>query len=157
MQHAIGEDVPALQIRRDLDFVDGEKRHVEIARHRLHGRDPEPRVFRLDLFLAGDQRDAIGAGAIDDLVVDLARQEPQRQADHATGMRQHPLDGEVGLAGVGRPQHRGDTGAGSPFVCERGGGESHDVRGFLDFAVGANGGVAQVRCVSQCDACATAA
>ena len=43
------------------------------------------------------------------LVVDLAREQPQRQPDHARGMRQHPLDGEVGLAGVGRPEHRGDA------------------------------------------------
>ena len=54
--------------------------------------------------------------AIDDLVVDLARQQPQRQADHAGGMRQHPLDREMGLAGVGRPEHGGDAGAGSPSI-----------------------------------------
>ena len=120
VQDAIGEDMAALEIGRDLDFIDREKRHVEIPRHRLHGGDPEPRLRRLDLFLAGDQRDRIDAGAVDDLVVDLARQQPQRQADHAGGMRQHPLDRQMGLAGVGRPEHRGDAGAGSPFVGERG-------------------------------------
>jgi len=62
----------------------------------------------LDLFLAGDQRDRIRACAIGDLVVDLARQQTQRQADHAGGMRQHPLDREMGLAGVGRPEHGGN-------------------------------------------------
>ena len=119
MQDAIGEDVAALEIGSDLDFIDREKRHVEIARHRLHGGDPEPRLRRLDLFLAGDQRDGIHARAIDDLVVDLARQQPQRQADHAGGMRKHPLDREMGLAGIGGPEHRGDAGAGSPSVGER--------------------------------------
>ena len=114
VQDAIGEDVPALEIGRDLDFIDGEKRHVEIARHRLHGGDPEARLRRLDLLLAGDQRDGVGARASGDLVVDLARQQPQRQADHAGGMRQHPLDRQMGLAGVGRPEHRGDAGSGSP-------------------------------------------
>jgi len=38
-----------------------------------------------------------------DLVVDLARQEAQRQADHAGFVRQHTVDGEMGFAGVGRP------------------------------------------------------
>ena len=45
------------------------------------------------------------------LVVDLARQQPQRQPDHAGRMRQHALDGEMGLAGIGRAQHGRDAGA----------------------------------------------
>ena len=61
MEHAVGEDVSAFEIARDLDFIDGEKRHVEVARHRLNGGDPEARILRLDLLLAGDQRDALGA------------------------------------------------------------------------------------------------
>ena len=123
VEDAVGEDMPALEIGGDLDFVDGEKRHVEIARHRLDGGDPEARLLRLDLLLAGDQRDRISAGAIDDLVVDLARQQPQRQADDAGRMRQHPLDRQMGLAGVGRAEHRGDAGAGSPFLPNEAGGE----------------------------------
>ena len=113
VQDAIGEDMAALEIGRDLDFIDREKRHVEVARHRLDGRDPEPRLRRLDLLFAGDQRDGIRPDAVDDLVVDLARQQPQRQADHAGGMRQHALDREMRLAGIGRPEHGGDARAGS--------------------------------------------
>jgi hypothetical protein len=64
MQDAVGEHMPALEIGRDLDFIDGEKRHVEIPRHRLDGGDPVARVLRLDLLFAGDQRDALGARAI---------------------------------------------------------------------------------------------
>ena len=44
---------------------------------------------------------------LDHLVVDLARQQTQRQADHAGRVRQHPLDRQMGLAGVGRPEHGG--------------------------------------------------
>ena len=58
IEHAVGEDVAALEIGAELDFVDGEEGDVEIARHRLDGGDPEARVRRLDLLLAGDQRDA---------------------------------------------------------------------------------------------------
>ena len=130
VQHAVGEDMPALQIGRDLDFIDRQKRHVEIPRHRLHGGNPVARLRRFDLLFAGDQRDVIDADATDDLVIDLARQQPQRQADHARGMRDHPLDRQMRLAGVGRPQHRGDAGAGSAVLVERRR-ESHIFRVFL--------------------------
>ena len=82
VQHAIGEDVAALEVGGDLDLVDREEGDIDVARHRLHGGDPEARRLRLDLLLARDQRDRVDTGAIGDLVVDLARQEPQRQADH---------------------------------------------------------------------------
>ena len=109
MQDAVGENVAAFEIGRDLDFVDGQETHVEIARHRLDGRDPVARILRLDLLFTRDERHAVNARAIGDLVVDLAREQPQRQADHAGGMPQHPLDGEMRLAGVGRPEHGGDA------------------------------------------------
>ena len=44
----------------------------------------------------------------DDPVVDLARQQPQRKADDARRMAAHPLDREVGLAGVGGPENGPD-------------------------------------------------
>ena len=59
------------------------------------------------LLLAGDQGDRAGALELDDPVVVLARQQPQREADHARAVAEHPLDGEVGLAGVGGPEDRG--------------------------------------------------
>ena len=45
----------------------------------------------------------------DDLVVDLARQEPERQPDDADIVGEHALDGEMGLAGIGRAEHGGDA------------------------------------------------
>jgi len=59
MQDAVGEDMAALEIGRDLDFIDGEERDVEIPRHRLHGGNPEPRFRRFYLFLTGNQRHRI--------------------------------------------------------------------------------------------------
>jgi hypothetical protein len=35
-------------------------------------------------------------------------------------MAEHPLDGEMRLAGIGRAQHGGNAGAGRPFMTERG-------------------------------------
>ena len=111
VEHAVGEDVAALEIGGELDLVDGHERHVEVARHRLDRGDPEARIRRLDLLLAGDQRDLVGAHALHALVVDLAREQPQRQPDDAGRMGQHALDGEMGLAGIGRAEHGGDAGA----------------------------------------------
>ena len=109
MQQPVGEDVTALGIGGELDLVDGEEIDVDLARHGLDGAHPVAGALGLDLLLAGDERDLVGADAGDDLVVDLAREQTQRQADHAAFVAEHALDGEVGLAGVGRPQHRRDV------------------------------------------------
>ena len=74
-------------------------------RHRLDRAHPEARSRRHDLLLAGDQRDLVGADPRRDAVVDLAGQQPERQADDPGGVGEHPLDGEVGLAGIGRAEH----------------------------------------------------
>ena len=105
VQQAVGEDVAALGIGGELDLVDGEEIDVDVARHRLDRAHPIARPLRLDLLLAGDQRDLVGADAGGDLVVDLAREQAQRQADHAAVVAEHALDREVGLAGVGGPEH----------------------------------------------------
>ena len=117
MQHAVGKDVTALEIGGELDFVDGDEGDIEIARHRLDGRHPEARIRRLDLLFAGDERHRFGADPFDRAVIDFARQQPQRQPDDPGRVRQHPLDGEVGLSGVGRTEHGGDAGATSTHVA----------------------------------------
>src|SRR6185312_4148387 len=111
IEDAVGEDVAALEINAKLDLVDREKSDIEIARHGFDGGDPIARIGRLDLLLAGDQRDGILARARGDLVVDLACEQPQRQTDDAGGMREHALDREMRFAGVGRPEHSGHAGA----------------------------------------------
>jgi hypothetical protein len=78
VQHAVGEDMAALEIGGELDFVDGEECNIEVARHRFDSGDPEARVGRLDLFFASDERDRVGPRPLDRAVIDLARQEPQR-------------------------------------------------------------------------------
>ena len=83
IKHAVGEDVAAFKIRAELNFIDSEEGDVEIARHRFDSRHPITRMRRLDLLLAGDKRDRLGAHACRDLVVDLARQQPERQPDDA--------------------------------------------------------------------------
>jgi len=119
--------VATLEIGAELNLVDRQERHVEVTRHGFDGRNPEARFRRLDLLLAGNQRHRVRADAIGHLVVDLARQQTQRQPDHAARMRQHPLDREVGLAGVGGAQNGGDAGAAGTrgTVGLRGKGDGH--------------------------------
>jgi hypothetical protein len=111
--------VTAFQVGADLDFIDCEKRDVEVARHGLHGGDPEARIGWLDLLLAGDEGNRVRADLVDDLLVDLAREQAERQPDHAGRMGDHALDREMRLAGIGRSQDRGDAdtaGAGIAIV-----------------------------------------
>jgi hypothetical protein len=87
--------------------------------------EPVARVRRLELFFAGDERDRSHARALRDPVVDLARKQPQRQPDDARGMAEHALDGKMGLAGVGRPEHGGDAGTARASVAVHWGGEGN--------------------------------
>ena len=111
MEQPLGEDVAALAIGGELDLVDGDEIGLEIERHRLDGADIEAGRGRLDLLLARDQRHLARADARHDLVVDLAGEEPERQPDDADLMREQALDGEMGLAGIGRPENGRDAAA----------------------------------------------
>ena len=111
VKQAIGEDVAALAVGGELNLVDGDEVGLEVERHRLDGAHIMARRGRLDLLFAGDQRNFGGADARDDLVVDLAGEQTERQTDDADVVGEQPLDGEMGLAGVGRPKHRGDASA----------------------------------------------
>ena len=99
----------ALEIAGELHLVDGDEGRIGLARHRLDGGDPVARLRREDLLLAGDQRHLVGADAGRDAGVDLARQQPERQTDDAGLVAEHPLDGEMRLAGIGRAEHGRDV------------------------------------------------
>ncbi len=104
-QQPIGEDMATLRIGAQLRLVQRHERRLALQRHAF-GRAAEPACLgRQDLLLTGDQRDFGRAFHGHHAVIHLAREQPQREADHAAGMAAHPLDGEVGLAGVGGPQH----------------------------------------------------
>ena len=109
MQQPVGEDVAALEIARQLHLVDGDEGDIRLARHRLHSADGIARAGRYDLFLAGDEGDLVRADLLADTRIDLACKQPQWQADHAALMRNHALDGEMRLAGVGRTQNGRDV------------------------------------------------
>ena len=105
----ISEDMAALEIGGELNFVDRKECDVDIGRHRLDGADPEARLRGNDFFFAGDERHLVIADAQAHAVIDLASKQSQRQADHARGMRKHALDGEMSLAGIGGTEDGGNA------------------------------------------------
>ena len=104
VQEPVGEDVAALQIAGKLHLVDGDEGGIGLARHRLDRAHGKARPFGDDLLLAGHQRDAVRPHLLRHPAIDLARQKPQRQADHARRMGDHAFDRQMRLAGVGRAE-----------------------------------------------------
>ena len=112
VQQAVGEHMSPRGIGAELDLVHGQELDRPVQGHGLHGADEIDGAGRDDLLFAGDQGDGPRAAELDNPVVHLPRQEPQRQADHARGVAQHPLDRQVGLAGVGGPEDGDQAGGG---------------------------------------------
>ena len=107
-QQPVGEDMAAFRIGAKLDLVHGQKIDAHAFGHRFNGADPILGARRHDAFFARDQRHDRGAACADDLVIDLARQQAQRQADDPGPVPQHPFDGVMRLAGIRRPEDRRD-------------------------------------------------
>ena len=115
MQQPIGKDMPTLRVRRDLAFIDGDKGHILVHRHRFDGAEEVARLGRHDLLLAGDQRHRLLALERHDTLINLARQQPQWKADDAAGVAAQPLYRKVRLAGVGGAENsRNRAGSGGP-------------------------------------------
>ncbi len=113
MQEPRGKDVAALGIGTQLNFVHREKIDRPVERHRFDGAHEIGRVRRQDFLFAGDQRDRARTLQLDDAIVILARQKAQRKPDHPALVAEHALDGEVGLAGIGRPEDRDEPRSGA--------------------------------------------
>ncbi len=107
-QQPVGEDMPAFRVGAKLDLIHRNEIGADLQRHRLHRADPILGPFRHDALLSRHKRHHRGAALGHDAVIDLAREQAQRQADHPGPVCQHPLDGVVGLARVGRAEDRDD-------------------------------------------------
>ena len=117
VEQPVGENMAAFAIGAKLRFI--ERNECQIPRilvgasgvpvypqrHRLRRAQQPAGIGRFDPLLASDQRNPVRT--LDDAnpVINLARQQPQRKADRARRMRAEPLDSQVRLAGIGRPEH----------------------------------------------------
>ena len=118
MKDAVGKDVAAIFVFRELDLVDGEEFDALLHRHRFHGADPVPRSGRLYTLFTRDEGNGAFALGLDDTVIHLAREQAERQADHAAGMAHHALDRVVRLTGICRPEN-GLQGTHGPCTCQK--------------------------------------
>ena len=100
----------AIRVCAKLDFINGEEFHRPIQRHRFHRAGEILRLGRDDFFLAGDQGNIAFALHRHHAIIIFTRQQPQRKADTARGMGEHPLNREVGLAGIGRAKNGANPG-----------------------------------------------
>ena len=87
MENAVGEDMAAFKVGTNLHFINREKRHIDFGWHRLNRAHPITGVDGNDLFFARYQGYGLITRTQPHLVVDLTRQEAQRQADHPLAMR----------------------------------------------------------------------
>ena len=101
IEDTVGEDMAPVLVLGQLDLVNRDEIHFQVGRHGFHGTHPIARRRRNNPLLASNQRDMGRALALDHAVIDLARKQAQRQADHAGAESCHPLDGVVRLAGIG--------------------------------------------------------
>ncbi len=109
MQDAVCEDMPTLEIGSQLHLVDRHECSARLPRHGFDGADGKARAGRSNLLLARDQRNMGNPDLLNDPRIDLAREKTQRQADHATAVRNHALDGIMGLSGVRGAENGGDA------------------------------------------------
>src|SRR5215472_12842756 len=113
MQQTSGEDVATLGVRAELNLVYRQEIDLPVEWHRLDRADEIRRVGRQDLLFACDQSHRARASELDHPVIIFASEQPQRKADHAAAMAEHPFDREMGLAGIRRPKDREEPRSGA--------------------------------------------
>ena len=96
------------RVDAELGFVEPDKGDIAVGRHRFRRAEQPAGVGRQDALFPGDQPDLLFALDADDAVVNLTRQKAQRKAHDAGRMCTKPLNREMRLARVGRPEHGRD-------------------------------------------------
>ena len=109
MEQPVSEDMAAFGIGGELRLVQRHEGQFAVHRHGLCRAQQPARAGRFDPFLAGDQGNFLVSLDCADLVIDLARQQAEREADRPARMGAQPLDREMRLAGIGRAQHSPDA------------------------------------------------
>ena len=110
MQQTVSKNMAAFTVAAELYLVHNQTINRPFQRHRFHRAAKIAGIGRDDFFLACDQRDLARAKAGNQLVIILARQQPQGKPRHARAIAQHPVHRIKGLAGIGRPQNAFDSG-----------------------------------------------
>ena len=108
-EQPIREDMPALRVGGELDFVDGKEIDRHVPWHRFRRANPVLGSARDDSFLTGQEGHHRGPAKVDNLVVDLAGEQSERQADDPRPVGQHPLYSIMCLSGIRGTEGRRDA------------------------------------------------
>ena len=102
MQQAVSEHMTTLWVGAQLNLIHRQKIDAHPIGHRLDRADPILGAVRHNAFFARDQRHHRRPPRPHDPVIDFAREQAQRQADHAGAVAQHPFNRVMGFSGIGR-------------------------------------------------------
>ena len=111
-QKPVGEDMATVGVGAKLDLIHRDEIGANVQGHGFNRADPILAAVGHDSLFASHQPHHRGPSLGDDPVINLARQQSQRQADNAGTMGQHAFNRVMSFAGVGRPKDRRDPGAG---------------------------------------------
>ena len=109
-QQAVGENMAAFRVGTELDFVDGYEIGTHAFGHRLDRADPILGARGHDPFFARDKRHDRRPANGDDLVINLAREQTQRQANDTGPVAQHTFNRVMRFTCVRRAQYGHDSG-----------------------------------------------
>ena len=121
MQKPVGEHMPAFRIAAKLNFIDGKKIATDPLRHGFDRAHPIGRPGWHNPLFTRHKRHDTGPAHRNDPVVNLARKQAQRQANHTGPVGEHPLNGVVRFASICRPKHGRDPGPCHDFPRNAGG------------------------------------
>ena len=106
MQQSVGEHMTAVRVCAKLDFVNRHEIRANFQRHGFDRANPILGAVRNNPFLARDQCNAIEATNGLDPVIDLSRQQAQRQTNDACAVGKHPFNGVMCFACIRGAKHR---------------------------------------------------
>ena len=106
MQQPCSEYMASFRIGTELDLIDRQEVDRSVERHGFNGAHEIGRGRWRNLLLAGNQGHRPRTLQLDDPVINLSRQQPQREPDCSATVAEHTFDGEVSLAGISRPEDR---------------------------------------------------
>ena len=92
MQNTVGKHMAAFGVGRQLALINRHELHLAANRHGFGGANKIARFGRQNFLFASNESQIclmhVAEIAAQAAVIDLARQKPQRQANHAAGMGQ---------------------------------------------------------------------
>ena len=102
IEDTVCENMSAVIVFGELNFINRQKLDRNVGRHGFYCADPIARFVGDDPLFACHQSDGAVPFCGYDTVIDFAREQAQRQSDHAGCVAHHTLQRIMRLPGIGR-------------------------------------------------------